>query len=152
MQGVVNGRIRQPTRGFLLAPVDTYGLSLTVLRLSIWLQKRFHPSVRPKDVDNYRSRSYCFVERQQDQISTLLSKAAQLDKKQQSRTTKSVVQSQHSFTRQLQNNGLGLCVNQQPNSNEIQMLNTTASCCSTALQHLKVTSAWRLFKVMTGTT
>ena len=35
----------QPMGSYLL-PIDTYGLSLTVLELFIWLQKRLRPTVR----------------------------------------------------------------------------------------------------------
>ena len=40
------------------------GLSVTVFELFSWLQKCFHPSVRPGYDDKYRSRSYRFVKRQ----------------------------------------------------------------------------------------
>ena len=45
-------------------PIDTYGLCLTIVELFSWLQKRFCPPVRPRYGDKYRSRRYCFVERQ----------------------------------------------------------------------------------------
>ena len=49
--GVGDEPIRQPAHGFLLAPIQTYGLSVTVFELISWLQKRFRPSARPFDPD-----------------------------------------------------------------------------------------------------
>ena len=48
--GVRDRTIRKPTHGLLFSyylPIDTHRLSLTVLVLFSWLQKRFRPPARP---------------------------------------------------------------------------------------------------------
>ena len=44
-----------PHMGSYWLPIDTYGLSLTVLELYSWLQMRFRPPARPPDPDTMTS-------------------------------------------------------------------------------------------------
>ena len=56
------GPFDSPSMGSYLLPIDSYGLSLTVLELFSWFQRRFRPLVRPSDPD---TKDYRFVEQQQ---------------------------------------------------------------------------------------
>ena len=52
------GLFHSPPMSSYYLPIGAYGLSLTVLGLFTWLQKRFRPSIRPGYDHKYRSRSY----------------------------------------------------------------------------------------------